>query len=103
MIGTILASLREFKKPTIWTLVLIIGEVFIEVLIPFYTARLVNMIKAGTAMNQVVRLELILVLMAVLSLGCGAAAGIVSARASTGFARNLRRDIFERIQSFSFE
>ena len=102
MIGTILASLREFKKPTIWTLVLIIGEVFIEVLIPFYTARLVNMIKAGTAMNQVVRLGLILVLMAVLSLGCGAAAGIVSARASTGFARNLRRDIFERIQSFSF-
>lgn len=84
-------------------MVLIIGEVFIEVLIPFYTARLVNMIKAGVAMSQVVMLGLLLVLMAVLSLFCGAAAGIVSARASTGFARNLRRDIFEKIQSFSFE
>ena len=98
-----LSSLREFKKPTVWTMVLIIGEVFIEVLIPFYTARLVNMIKAGTEMRQVVALGLVLVVMAVLSLSCGAGAGFTGARASTGFARNLRRDIFARIQSFSFE
>lgn len=103
MIRTMLSSLREFKKPTVWTMVLIIGEVFIEVLIPFYTARLVNMIKAGTEMRQVVALGLVLVVMAVLSLSCGAGAGFTGARASTGFARNLRRDIFDRIQSFSFE
>ncbi len=103
MIRTMLSSLREFKKPTVWTMVLIIGEVFIEVLIPFYTARLVNMIKAGTEMRQVVALGLVLVVMAVLSLSCGAGAGFTGARASTGFARNLRRDIFARIQSFSFE
>ena len=84
-------------------MVLIIGEVFIEVLIPFYTARLVNMIKAGTDMRQVVALGLVLVVMAVLSLSCGAGAGFAGARASTGFARNLRRDIFARIQNFSFE
>ena len=103
MVRTMLSSLREFKKPTIWTMILIVGEVFIEVLIPFYTARLVNMIKAGTEMRQVVALGLILVVMAVLSLSCGAGAGFAGARASTGFARNLRRDIFARIQSFSFE
>lgn len=103
LIKTMLASLREFKKPTVITLILIIGEVLIEVLIPFYTARLVNMIKAGTAMGEVVRLGLILVLMAVISLACGAGAAFSGARASTGFARNLRRDIFEKIQSFSFE
>ena len=103
LIKTMLASLREFKKPTVMTLVLIVCEVFIEVLIPFYTARLVNMIKAGTAMGEVVKLGLILVLMAVISLSCGAGAAFAGARASTGFARNLRRDIFEKIQSFSFE
>ena len=98
-----LGSVREFKKPTILTLLLIIGEVFIEVLIPFYTAELVNRIKAGVEMQSVVRLGLVLVLMALLSLACGAAAGFAGARASAGFARNLRRDIFERIQRFSFE
>ena len=59
-----LGSVREFKKPTILTLLLIIGEVFIEVLIPFYTAELVNRIKAGVEMQSVVRLGLILVVMA---------------------------------------
>lgn len=103
MIKTMLGSVREFKKPTILTLLLIIGEVFIEVLIPFYTAELVNRIKAGVEMQSVVRLGLVLVLMALLSLACGAAAGFAGARASAGFARNLRRDIFERIQRFSFE
>ena len=103
MIKTMLGSVREFKKPTILTLLLIIGEVFIEVLIPFYTAELVNRIKAGVEMQSVVRLGLILVVMALLSLACGAAAGFAGARASAGFARNLRRDIFERIQHFSFE
>ncbi len=103
MIRTMLGSVREFKKPTILTLLLIIGEVFIEVLIPFYTANLVNQIKAGAEMSSVVRLGLILVLMAVLSLACGGFAGFTGARASAGFARNLRRDIYEKVQSFSFQ
>ena len=98
-----LRSVREFRKPTILTLLLIIGEVFIEVLIPFYTAELVNRIKAGVEMRSVVQLGLILVLMALVSLACGGAAGFTGARASAGFARNLRRDIFEKIQHFSFE
>ena len=98
-----LGSLREFKKPTVLTLLLIIGEVFIEVLIPFYTADLVNQIKDGAEMSAVVRLGVILVLMAVMSLVFGSAAGLTGARASAGFARNLRGDLFRKIQSFSFE
>ena len=103
MYKTILGSLREYKKPAILTMVLIIGEVFFEVLIPFYTARLVNNIKAGVEMGEMLRLGLILVVMALLSLACGAVAGYTCANASTGFGKNLRRDVFEKIQSFSFE
>ncbi len=97
-----LNSLREYKKPTFLTLLLIIGEVFIEVLIPFYTAKLVNQIKAGAEMKYVVSLGLVLVLMAIISLGCGGAAGLTGARASAGFAKNLRGDLFRKIQEFSF-
>ena len=103
MIKTLVKCIREFKLPTILTLVFIIGEVFIEVLIPFYTADLVNDIKAGAPMAEVVRLGVILVIMALVSLACGGGAGFMGARASAGFARNVRRDVFERIQSFSFE
>ena len=97
-----LRSLRQFKRPTVLTLLLILGEVLIDVLIPFYTARLVNQIKAGVEMETVVKLGVILVIMAVVSLGCGAGAGITGARASAGFARNLRGDLFRKIQDFSF-
>ena len=94
---------REYKKPTILTLIFIVGEAFIETFIPFITAKLVNLIKYNAPMEQVVRIGLFLVLMACLSLCCGGIAGATCAKASTGFARNLRHDMFERVQSFSFE
>ncbi|MBR1456899.1 MAG: ABC transporter ATP-binding protein [Oscillospiraceae bacterium] len=103
MIRTFAKCIREFKRPTILTLIFIVAEVFIDVLIPFYTADLVNDIKAGAAMSEVVRLGLILVAMAVVSLACGGAAGYTGAKASAGFARNVRRDVFTRVQAFSFE
>ena len=103
MIKTFLKCVREYKTPTILTLVLIILEVLIEVLIPFFTADLVNDIKASVPMSEVVRLGLILVAMALISLGCGGGAGFFGARASAGFAKNVRRDVFERISRFSFE
>ena len=103
MIRTMLRSLREFKKPTLLTLGLMVAEVLIDVLIPFYMADLVNRVKAGVPMNEVLIPGLILVMMAILSLLCGGAAGVTGARASAGFARNLRRDLFARIQTFSFE
>lgn len=102
MIKKLLGSVREYKRPSIYTLLLIVGEVFFEVLIPFYTADLVNAVKDGIALDQMLRTGLMLVAMAVLSLACGGLAAFTGSRASTGFARNLRRDIYTRIQSFSF-
>ena len=103
MIKTLAASLRENKKPALLTLIIIMGEVFFEVLIPFYTADMVNMIKAGEPLSAVTSLGGKLVLMAVASLLCGAMAARTCADAATGFARNLREDMFVRVQSFAFE
>ena len=103
MIKTFLKSIREFKTPTILTLLFIIGEVFIEVLIPFRTAALVNGVQNGMPMNELLRLGLVLVAMALVSLGFGGGAAVMGSKASAGFARNLRGDAFRRIQGFSFE
>ena len=103
VIKTFIKCIREFKLPTILTLILIIGEVFIEVLIPTRTADLVNDIKAGAPMNEVVQTGIVLVIMAIASLTCGGGAGFMGAKASAGFARNVRHDVFQRIQGFSFE
>ena len=103
MIKTFLKSIREFRLPTILTLIFIVGEVFIEVLIPFRTAALVNGITDGMPMNELLKLGLILVAMAFVSLGFGGGAAILGSKASSGFARNLRGDVFRRIQGFSFE
>lgn len=103
MIKTLVKSLREFKTPTLLSLLLIVGEVLFEVLIPFNTADLVNGIKAGEPMADVVRTGLGLLAMALAPLACGGLAAFTSARASAGFARNLRRDVFTRVQGFSFE
>ena len=103
MIKKLVSCIREYKLPTILTLIFIVGEVFLEVLIPFNTADLVNAIKAGVPMAAVLKTGGLLVLMAMLSLCCGGAAGYFAARASAGFAKNLRHDIFSRVQAFSFE
>ena len=103
MIKKLLESVREFRKPTVITFILMVFEVFIEVLIPFITADLVNAIKAGAALDSVVKTGLILVGMACLSLICGSLGGFTCSRASAGFAKNLRHDVFARVQGFSFE
>ncbi len=107
MFKKLLKSVREYKKPTIWCILLIIGEVIIECLIPFMTADLINKIKEQAAisngsMKNVLTTGVILVLMAIASLSCGGLAGLFSAKASSGFAKNLREDVFSRIQNFSF-
>ena len=102
MIKTLAKSIREYKLPSILTVITMIGEVIIEVLIPFITADLVNSIKAGAPISNVVETGLILVLMALISLGFGCAGALTGANASSGFAKNLRHDMFERIQGFSF-
>ena len=101
-VKTILKSVRDNKKATIFSLIFIIGEVFLEVLIPYITALLVNRIKDGIDMEYILKMGGIMVGAAVFSLICGVLAGLFSAKASAGVARNLRSDVFSKIQSFSF-
>ena len=101
-VRTILRSLRENKKPTVLTLIFILGEVFLEVLIPFITADLVNRIKGGVDLGYLVKVGLTMVVAALVSLLCGVFAGTFCAKASAGLAKNLRADVFARIQDFSF-
>ena len=98
MFRKLLGSVREYKKATWLTLILIVAEA----VIPFITANLVNNIKAGAEMAVVIRTGLLLILLALLSLACGGIAGFSCAKASAGFAKNLRHDIFRKVQSFSF-
>ena len=95
-------SIRDFKKTSILTPVLVVGEVIIECIIPFYTALLIDQINAGATTVAVMHYGLTLVVLALLSLALGAAAGYTCSVASTGLARNLRHDMFENIQKFSF-
>ena len=103
MLKRLAKCVREYKAPALLTLLFIVGEAVIEALIPFTTANLVNGIKAGVDMNDVMRLGGTLILMAVVSLACGGMAGFTSARAATGFAKNVRHDVFHKVQEFSFE
>lgn len=104
MIKTLVKSLREFKKDSIKTPLIVSGEVVMECLIPFVIARLVNLLQRGQAtMDVLIKYGGILLLLALLSLFFGAWAGITAANASAGFGKNLRRDLFESVSNFSFE
>lgn len=103
MIKTLSKSIREYKLPSILTLIFISLEVLIEVSIPFITANLVNNIKYGAPIEDVVKTGGALVLLALFSLCCGGIAAVSCAKASAGFAKNLRHDMFEKIGSYSFK
>ena len=103
MLKVLAQSIREYKKPSLLAPVLVSGEVVMECIIPFLIANLVNQIKAGCSMDVILKYGLTLVVMAALSLTFGALAGSACATASCGFARNLRKDMFYKIQDYSFE
>ena len=103
MLKQIAKSIREYKTPSILTFLFIVLEAIIECLIPFITADMVNDIKAGTDISLVIRTGILLIVMAAASLSCGGIAGVTCAKASAGFAKNLRTDMFARIQTYSFE
>ncbi len=102
MLKRFIGCIREYKLHTILTPVLMIGEVVCECIIPVITAKLINSINAGCEMIDIVKYGLMLVLMAFVSLAFGVLAGKTAATASAGFAKNLRHDIFYKIQEFSF-
>ena len=103
MIKVLARSIREYKKVSIMTPILVMIEVIMECAIPFVTANLVNEMQAGCTMDVIVRYGVILIIMAIVSLVFGGMAGATCATASAGFARNLRKDMFYKIQDYSFE
>lgn len=95
-------SIREYKKQSILTPVFVALEVLMEVLIPFQMAKIIDTGIQGQNLAYVLQVGLVLVVMAMLALLFGALAGKYGAEAGAGYAKNLRHDIFYKIQEFSF-
>ena len=98
----LLRSVREYKKQSFLTPVLVAAEVFVEVLIPLLMAKIIDVGIMNGDMAYIIKLGALLVLLAVVALFFGAKAGQLAAVTSSGYAKNLRHDIFYKIQDFSF-
>jgi len=95
-------SVREYKKLALTTPVLVMLEVIMEVIIPLLMAELIdNGIYSGQ-MNQILKIGIVLVFAAVISLLLGVLSGMTASKASSGFAKNLRQDLYYKVQDFSF-
>lgn len=103
MIKTLMKSIREYKKDSIITPLLVSVEVVMECIIPLVIAYLVREIQKGCGIKTILIYGAILTAMAIISLIFGAWAGKTCATASCGFAKNLRKDMYYNIQDFSFE
>ena len=103
MIRTLLKSVREYKRPSILTPLFVFFEVVLECLIPMVIAQLVETYEANESVTDVLKYGGIVAILALLSLTFGALAGINCATASTGFAKNLRHDMYYAVQDYSFE
>ena len=105
MIKTLLKSVREYKVASIMTPLLVFFEVILECIIPFVIAEMVELIESRGTVNiaTVLKYGGVVVILALLSLSFGTIAGITSAKASCGFAKNLRHDLYYSVQDFSFE
>ena len=107
MVGTLLKSVREYKKPSLITPFFMTLEALCECLIPFMMARLIGAIdvdgiSSDVAMRAIFKYGGLLLLFALLSMTSGVLAGKFAATASCGFAKNLRHDLFYKVQKFSF-
>ena len=103
MIKTLAKSIREYKKLTILTPILVGLEVIVDILIPFIMSKIVDNGIYGGNVEIIYKLGAILVLIVAFSLFLGVAAGKTAANASTGFAKNLRHDMYYKVQDYSFE
>lgn len=102
MIKTLGKSVREYKKPALITPILVTAEVILEVIIPLLMADLIDKGIYTGQMNVILKIGLQLVLASILSLTFGCASGITASKASAGFAKNLRKDLYYKVQEFSF-
>ena len=102
MIKTLAGSIRQYKKQTIMSPVTVALEVFFEIMIPLIMAKLIDEGIDQGDMGVIWKYGLILLAVAMISLFCGAISGKFAAQASSGFAKNLRQDIYYKVQEFSF-
>ena len=100
---TLLRTVREYKKQSVLAPLFVILEVLMEVLIPMEMAKIIDVGIAKGNINYIVQRGLILVVMAMLALWFGVIAGKMAAVAAAGYAKNLRHDIFYKVQEFSFK
>lgn len=103
MLKVLSKCIREYKQASLKAPLMVSLEVVMECIIPFIIAQLVNRMKAGAGFREIAMYGLVLVIMATLSLIFGITAGNACATASCGFAKNVRKDLFYKIQDFSFE
>ncbi len=102
MISTLAKSVKEYRLSTIITPILVTLEVIMEALIPLATAELIDKGISVGDMNSVYRIGIKLIILSILALIFGATAGITAANASSGFAKNIRKDLYQKVQKFSF-
>lgn len=102
MIKKLLPSLGEYKKHAVYTPLFVIIEVILEIFIPFLMAKIIDVGIQNGDVNYILKIGALMVLMALFSLLFGVLAGKFAATASVGFAKGLRRTLFEKIQMFSF-
>lgn len=102
MLKTLGKSVREYKKPALITPVLVTIEVILEVIIPLLMANLIDQGMYTGQMNVILKIGLQLVFASILSLVFGCASGVTASKASAGFAKNLRKDLYYKVQDFSF-
>ena len=101
-IRTLLSSVREYKKASLWCPVFVVLEVLMEVLVPGVMALIIDKGINGGSINYILKVGAVLILMSMLALFFGIMAGTNAAKASAGMAGNLRMDMFHHIQDFSF-
>lgn len=102
MIKKLAASVREYKTPSILAPSFVVMEVIIEVIVPLLMAKLIDFGIMKTDLPYIIKVGVLIVILCILSLLCGALAGKFAAKAAAGFAKNLRHDLYYKMQTFSF-
>lgn len=109
MIKTLLKSVREYKLPSILCPIVMVGEAVMEIIIPFLMTRIVGQLEmlakaeiASLDVGQIALYSSLMVVCALFALACGVWGGKLAAKASCGFAHNLREDMYDNLQSYSF-
>ena len=102
MFKTLLSQVKEYKLPSVLTPLFMIGEVICEMIIPVLMGRIVDIGIGGSDMDYIIRTGMIMVVVAILGLIFGILGGVFGAKAATGFAKNLRKAMYDNIQTFSF-